>query len=139
MPRRDLRDAFREAVLLRDGGRCIVPGCGHDATDVHHLMERRLFSDGGYLEDNGVSLCGQHHLDAERTVLAADELRTAAGICDTVLPSGWDPGLLYDKWGNIISSTGWRYPGPLFWEKSVQRALREGNMLRGFDYSWQQR
>lgn len=138
MSRKSPRDEFRKAVLRRDGGRCVAPGCGKTGTDVHHLIERRLFPDGGYCENNGVSLCSAHHLEAERTLLDPEDLRTAAGICETVLPPGWDPGLQYDKWGNIIGADGRRYPGPLFWEDPVQKALREGNMLRGFDYSWPQ-
>lgn len=129
------REEFRAAVRGRDGGLCVVPGCGGEGTDVHHLIERRLFPDGGYVASNGVSLCGPHHAEAEETVLDAQELRTAAGICEVVLPEGWDPGWRYDKWGNIIGDDGWRRPGPIFWEEPVQRALRSGNMLRRFDYS----
>lgn len=138
MSRKSARDHFREAVLRRDGHSCVAPGCLNPGTEVHHLIERRLFPDGGYIADNGVSLCPEHHVLAETTVLDAQELRTAAGICEVVLPEGWDPGSRYDKWGNIIGVDGWRYPGPIFWEEPVQRALRSGNMLRGFDYSWSQ-
>ena len=48
------RDAFRNAVFERDGHLCVI--CKEPAIDVHHIIERRLFSDGGYYIDNGVSL-----------------------------------------------------------------------------------
>jgi len=48
------RDQFREAVLSRDRHMCVV--CGQPARDAHHIMERRLFPDGGYHLDNGASL-----------------------------------------------------------------------------------
>ncbi|HEX5100557.1 MAG TPA: HNH endonuclease, partial [Polyangiaceae bacterium] len=52
--------ATRRTVLLRDGGKCRVPGCRHAVfTEPHHL-ERR--SEGGqHLIDNLVTLCGAHH------------------------------------------------------------------------------
>lgn len=45
------RDEFREGVFERDGHKCVV--CGDDARDAHHIMERRLFADGGYYMENG--------------------------------------------------------------------------------------
>ena len=45
-PRLLTRDEFRAAVLRRDGGRCLL--CGGQADDAHHILERRLFPDGGY-------------------------------------------------------------------------------------------
>ena len=58
------RDQFREQVFARDGHKCVV--CKSPAKDAHHIIERRLFEDHGYYENNGVSLCSQCHLDAEK-------------------------------------------------------------------------
>jgi hypothetical protein len=95
------RDAFREAVFDRDGGQCVVPWCDHYAVDAHHLMERRLWEDGGYHLDNGVSLCAGHHKEAEANVLSPDDLRKWAGITNVILPEGLDHTKEYDKWGRI--------------------------------------
>ena len=40
------RNEFREQSLQRDKGKCIY--CHKEATSVHHILERRLFEDGGY-------------------------------------------------------------------------------------------
>jgi hypothetical protein len=52
--------AVRRAVLHRDHGSCVVPGCrNHLWVDVHHL---RLRSEGGsHHATNLVTLCGSHH------------------------------------------------------------------------------
>jgi hypothetical protein len=56
----DVPPAVRRAVLHRDHGRCVVPGCrNHLWVDVHHL---RLRSEGGlHHAANLVTLCGSHH------------------------------------------------------------------------------
>jgi 5-methylcytosine-specific restriction endonuclease McrA len=43
------RDEFRNAVFERDGHRCVI--CGNEARegvrlDAHHIIERRLWTDG---------------------------------------------------------------------------------------------
>ena len=40
------RDNFRESVFDRDNHKCVF--CDKHAKDAHHIMERRLFNDGGY-------------------------------------------------------------------------------------------
>lgn len=121
------RDAFREAVFARDLHKCVV--CGAPAADAHHLIERRLWDDGGYYVDNGVSLCGPHHLEAEQTLLSVEELREAAGIEKVLLPAHLEAGESYSKWGDVIGVDGRRYPGELFHEESVQKVLRDGGVL----------
>ena len=115
------RDEFRNAVFKRDNNRCII--CGGIGQDAHHIMERRLFVDGGYHVDNGATLCGQHHLDAESTILSCEEIRTAAGIKNIVLPSHLYPDDVYDKWGNPCLPNGKRMIGELFYDESVQKIL----------------
>jgi hypothetical protein len=52
--------ALRREVLLRDGGRCQVPGCRHATyVDVHHLRPRS--EDGKNTRENLVTLCCAHH------------------------------------------------------------------------------
>ena len=80
------RDEFRRQVLARCGGACCVPGCGEAATAAHHILERRLFEDGGYYLANGAPLCDGHHLMAETTEIAADRLREWCGVAAPVLP-----------------------------------------------------
>jgi RNA ligase len=128
------RDAFRTAVFARDQHRCVI--CGTTAPlDAHHIIERRLWSDGGYYIDNGASLCAEHHIAAEQTTLSADAIREAARIFKVCIPPHLYDDQSYDKWGNIIQANGTRLKGELFFDESVQKILREGQVLHLFvDY-----
>lgn len=115
------RNEFREAVFARDGGKCVT--CKQPGQDAHHIMERRLFPDGGYYLDNGATLCGQHHIEAEQTTLSCDAIRIAAGIKTVVLPPHLYKDQQYDKWGNPILPNQERLIGELFHDESVQKIL----------------
>lgn len=115
------REEFRKAVFERDHFTCVV--CLEPAVDAHHLIERRLWGDGGYYLDNGVSLCAFHHLLAEQTLVTPWELREMAGIEKEILPDCLEDDHVYDKWGNIITPEGTRMRGPLFYDESVQKVL----------------
>lgn len=117
------RDEFREAVFERDGFRCVI--CHDLAADAHHLLERRLWPDGGYYLDNGVTLCAEHHLEAEKTNLSVEDLREFAGITKVLLPPTLESGHDYDKWGNVILPDGKRMRGPLFYDANVSKVLQE--------------
>lgn len=116
------RDEFRQGVFARDGGRCVICGSTVDL-DAHHIVERRLWDDEGYHLDNGATLCGIHHIQAEQTALSCEEIRQAAGIVKVVLPNTFDRDEIYDKWGNVILPDGRRVKGELFWDDSVQKIL----------------
>jgi len=96
------REQFFEAVMERDRKWCIY--CAEPAVDAHHLIDRKCFADGGYYEDNGVSLCSKCHLYAEQGLLSPKQLRYWAGIRNIVLPDGLDPSLEYDKWGKPMKT-----------------------------------
>lgn len=115
------RDTFRNVVFERDNHKCVI--CKEEAIDAHHIMERRLFSDGGYYLNNGASLCQKHHLEAESTVLSCEEIRKAAGITEIILPDHLYQDVDYDKWGNEILKSGERLQGDLFNDESVQKIL----------------
>lgn len=115
------RAEFRSAVFARDGHKCVV--CGAPGQDAHHIMERRLFPDGGYELDNGVTVCGPCHLKAEATDIHPEELRQLAGIATVVLPEHLYPDAAYDKWGNVLLENGQRLKGELFDDASVRRVL----------------
>lgn len=124
------RDTFREGVFVRDNHRCVI--CGFAAKDAHHIMERRLFPDGGYYLDNGASLCEKHHIQAETTELACEEIREKIGITNVILPPHLYRDVKYDKWGNIILVNKQRLKGELFFDESVQKILGQGNVLNLF-------
>jgi hypothetical protein len=126
------RDDFRKAVFLRDKHTCVI--CKAPAVDAHHILERRLFSDGGYYLNNGASLCSDCHLKAEMTTISVEDIRAACGISENskVLPEHLYDDQPYDKWGNPILPNGRRMRGELFDDSSVQKILNEANVLSLF-------
>ena len=117
------REQFRNSVFERDNHACVI--CGQPAQDAHHILERRLFDNGGYYLDNGASLCGECHIKAEKTLLTCEQIREAAKIESIVLPDHLYEQYSYDKWGNIISPDGSRIKGELFNDGSVQKILAD--------------
>ena len=120
-PRLLTRDQFREGVFARDRHRCVL--CGAPAVDAHHIIERKLWPDGGYYLANGASVCERCHLRCESTEVSVEEVREAAGIDVSLVPPGYEPGERIDKWGNVVLSDGSRMRGPLAHDVSVQRVL----------------
>ena len=61
--KKKIRAAFRDAVFKRDNYACV--GCGLKVTkdnaeeylDAHHVTPREEMPFGGYVKENGVSLC----------------------------------------------------------------------------------
>lgn len=121
------RDQFRDGVFARDGHKCVF--CGEPAQDAHHILERRLWPDGGYYLENGASVCGDHHIACETTEISVEEVREAAGIRKICVPDTLYEDHVYDKWGNPVNSDGTRAIGPLFFDESVQKVLGQGGKL----------
>jgi len=115
------RNDFREGVFERDNYTCVI--CGGEGQDAHHILERRLWSDGGYYLNNGSTLCGVCHMKAEQTLISVEEIREGCGITEILLPEHFYDDYAYDKWGNPILSNGDRLIGELFFEEPVQKIL----------------
>jgi len=124
------RDKFRNSVLARDGNACVF--CGKPAVDSHHIIERRLFENGGYFIENGASVCQIHHLECEMTTISVEAVREACGITHKVIPEHLYDDHVYDKWGNVILPDGQRMKGELFSDESVQKILKAGGVLDQF-------
>lgn len=119
------RDEFRRQALERDKNKCVF--CKSDAVDVHHIIERKLFDDGGYYLNNAASLCSKCHLLAEQTLISPQELYTLLGV-QRKLPDHFHPQYEYTKWGDI-EKKNYRIPGELFHEESVQKLLQEAGVF----------
>ena len=59
-----LREQFRNLVFERDGSKCVICNKTNDL-DAHHITDRRDMPAGGYVLENGISLCPEHHQLAE--------------------------------------------------------------------------
>lgn len=119
------RTEFRTRAQERDRHRCVWCGASGIPLDAHHIIERRLFPDGGYYLENGATLCDPAcHTLAEQTLISCDQIRERCGITKVVLPPHLETSETYDKWGNVILADGSRSPGELFWDENVQKILQ---------------
>lgn len=66
-----IRKNFRDACYQRDKFCCAK--CGKKSSkekaeedlDAHHVTDRNLLPNGGYIKENGISLCADCHIKAE--------------------------------------------------------------------------
>lgn len=114
------REEFKRRVFARSKGKCVF--CLKDAVDAHHILERKLFKDGGYYLSNGAAVCEEHHLLCEQTLISVEDVRTAARIVRPKLPAGFNLNVKYDKWGNIVEGEKWQ-KGPLFEDEGCRKML----------------
>ena len=129
-PRLLRREEFRDSVFARDGGRCVF--CDQPAVDAHHIIERRLWPDGGYYLENGASVCSEHHLQCEQTTISVEDVRHTCGITRVLVPPHLYADTPYDKWGNPVLANGQRLKGELFFDESVQKVLSHAGVLTLF-------
>lgn len=81
-----IRQQFRAECLKRDGNKCRMCGKVNVKLDVHHIESRKKMPNGGYVKENGISLC-----DTPDGCHAKAEQWHATGKCD----SGFAPHDLY--------------------------------------------
>lgn len=100
------REQFKQQVFARDKNKCVF--CELPAVDAHHIIDRKVWLDGGYYLDNGASVCEQHHIDCENSVITVEQVREACSIKHILVPPGFDKGVIYDKWGKMTKYV--KYP-----------------------------
>ena len=70
--KQEIRRNFKEDTFDRDGYCCKFCGAGpvYEMTDsvfdAHHITDRNEMPNGGYVKDNGIPLCSEHHKLAEK-------------------------------------------------------------------------
>lgn len=84
--KKQVRKDFRDSVFRRDRYRCKLCGLQSSAEkaeeelDAHHITNRNEFPNGGYVKENGISLCkADCHRKAEEEEVSADELYRMVG------------------------------------------------------------
>ena len=68
MNKKELRNNFRESVLKRDNNKCRKCEAFDCKLDAHHICDRSIMPNGGYVVTNGITLCdkvGGCHMKAE--------------------------------------------------------------------------
>ena len=108
------RAGFREQCVERDAGACVVPSCARRVTtepdgpgSQHHILERKLWEDGGYIPDNGASVCDEHHRLAEDNIIPPVALWRWIDVEDPPLPEVVD-SIHVDKWGVPLDRPPWK-------------------------------
>jgi hypothetical protein len=81
------RKEFNEKCLKRDGAKCVFCEIKEDL-DVHHITNRKDVPNGGYAPTNGITLCSEHHWEAEQFHMSG------------VAKPGFSPEDLYKKIGS---------------------------------------
>ena len=61
-----VRDNFRKVCNCRDNWRCAKCKTETRGIEVHHITDRHCFKNGGYVKENGITLCDECHLLAEK-------------------------------------------------------------------------
>jgi 5-methylcytosine-specific restriction endonuclease McrA len=87
--KKQVRQKFRDDVFARDGFACracglmSAPERAEEELDAHHISDRNEIPNGGYVAENGISLCASCHKKAETF------------HCGEPIPPGFDPAELY--------------------------------------------
>lgn len=63
--KKQIRALFREVVFARDKHRCRTCPTSGPPLDAHHITDRTLMPGGGYVLENGITLCPTCHELAE--------------------------------------------------------------------------
>jgi 5-methylcytosine-specific restriction endonuclease McrA len=68
--KKQIRENFRSSVFKRDKNTCQVCGKKHEyvsGLDAHHITNRTLMPNGGYVKENGITVCdGECHMKVEK-------------------------------------------------------------------------
>lgn len=67
--KQQIREKFRIDVFERDNYKCVICGRSGIKLDAHHITNRKLMPNGGYVKENGITLCDCYngcHFKAEQ-------------------------------------------------------------------------
>jgi len=67
--KQQIREKFRKDVFKRDGYKCVICGRSDVNLDAHHITNRKQMPNGGYVKENGITLCDCYngcHFKAEQ-------------------------------------------------------------------------
>jgi hypothetical protein len=93
-----IRLRFRDEVFARDHHKCVF--CAATVgLDAHHITDRNELPNGGYVKENGITLCEVHHAYAEEYHIAMMEGFTPEEAEELCQP-GYLPRDLYAKIGS---------------------------------------
>lgn len=104
--KKEIRQNFRNAVFKRDKNACQACGAKYEIPegflDAHHITDRSEMPNGGYVKENGISLC------QNPSIKVMDELHTCHMKAELFHISGgeeWWPNMHPDDLYKMINSS----------------------------------
>lgn len=108
MGKKDIRRNFRESVFKRDNYTCQV--CGkklpESELDAHHITDRSEMPNGGYVSENGITVCTTSPIDEPSCHMKCERYHITKG-------KDWEVGLHPDDLYEIIGSS---------WELALEKS-----------------
>ena len=99
--KKQIRKKFRDEVFDRDGYKCAwcgMPNTG-DNMDAHHITDRNDMPNGGYVKENGISLCKEGEKGFEDSChMKAEKFHISGGV-------EWNEGMHPDDLYELIGSS----------------------------------
>jgi hypothetical protein len=71
--KKEIRKRFRDATFERDGYQCRLCGAENVEFDAHHITNRKQMPHGGYVKENGITVCLPCHERVEAAWNFAEE------------------------------------------------------------------
>lgn len=95
-----VREKFRDSVFKRDHHKC--KRCGVSSAvremDAHHVTNREEMPNGGYVVDNGITLCNEAPEGETSCHMLAEKFHSSGG-------TEWEPGMHPNDLYNLIGSS----------------------------------
>jgi hypothetical protein len=117
-----IREAFRTTCFERDRHQCVMCGCKTKKLDAHHIEDRHDMPNGGYVPENGITLCAGD--DQDNCHWKAEQYHATG----TAYP-GYSPEDLFAKIGSSLEQA-WEASEKLGEPQTVAdkivRGLQEG-------------
>lgn len=104
--KKDIRKNFRDSTFDRDGYCCKLCGNGpvlespESVFDAHHITDRKEMPNGGYVKENGITLCKYNEDGVEEGSchMKAEQFHISEG-------TEWEPGMHPDDLYKMIGSS----------------------------------
>lgn len=104
--KKDIRRNFRDNTFDRDDYCCKLCGNGpvyeapESVFDAHHITDRSEMPNGGYVKENGITLCkyNQEGLEKDSCHMKAEKFHITEGI-------EWEPGMHPNDLYKLIGSS----------------------------------
>jgi hypothetical protein len=98
--KKQIREAFRQAVFERDGYCCLMCGKKAGKLDAHHIEDRLDMPNGGYVPENGITLCAGD--DTDNCHWKAEQYHATGAAYP-----GYSPEELFARIGSSLEMAWW--------------------------------